>query len=59
MFTVTIVEEVKVNQSHYRAEVPKVFQEVKVPRLPDNGKVVSLMHRPLSHPGNAPGTHFC
>jgi len=27
----------KVNQSHYRLEVPKGFQEVKVPRLRDNG----------------------
>ena len=25
------------NQSHYRPEVPRVFQEVKVPRLRDNG----------------------
>jgi hypothetical protein len=25
-----------VNQSHYRAEVPRVFQEVKVPRLCDS-----------------------
>ena len=28
---------VKVNQSHYRSEVPRGFQEVKVPRLHDNG----------------------
>ena len=28
---------VKVNQSHYRSEVPRGFQEVKVPRLRDNG----------------------
>jgi len=27
----------KVNQSHYRTEVPRGFQEVKVPRLRDNG----------------------
>jgi len=27
----------KVNQSHYRSEVPRGFQEVKVPRLCDNG----------------------
>jgi len=26
-----------VNQSHYRPEVPRGFQEVKVPRLRDNG----------------------
>jgi len=25
----------------------------------DGGKVVSLAHRPLLTPGNAPGTHFC
>ena len=25
----------------------------------DGGKVVSLTHRPPSHPGNAPGSHFC
>ena len=25
----------------------------------DGGKVVSLKHRPLLPPGNAPGTHFC
>ena len=24
----------------------------------DDGKVVSLTHRPPLHPGNAPGTHF-
>ena len=28
---------VNLNQSHYRPEVPRVFQEVKVPRLRDNG----------------------
>jgi len=27
----------KVNQSRYRPEVPRGFQEVKVPRLHDNG----------------------
>jgi len=27
----------KVNQSHYRSEVPRGFQEVTVPRLRDNG----------------------
>jgi len=25
----------------------------------DGGKVVSLTHRPLLPPGNAPGIHFC
>ena len=29
--------EIKNNQSHYRPEVPRGFQEVKVPRLRDNG----------------------
>jgi len=27
----------RVNQSHYRPEVPRGFQEIKVPRLHDNG----------------------
>ena len=27
----------KANQAHYRPEVPRGFQEVKVPRLRDNG----------------------
>ena len=27
----------KVNQSYYRPEVPRGFQEVKVPRLRDSG----------------------
>ena len=30
------VKKKKVNQSHYRPEVPRGFQEVKVPRLRDN-----------------------
>jgi len=51
----------KVKQSHYRPEVPRGFQEVKVPRLrnnePDGGKVVSLTHRPFLPPGNNPGTY--
>jgi len=28
---------IKKNQPHYRPEVPRGFQEVKVPRLRDNG----------------------
>jgi len=28
---------IKANQSHYKPEVPRGFQEVKVPRLRDNG----------------------
>ena len=31
------MQKVKVNQSHYRSEVPRVFHEVKVPSLRDNG----------------------
>ena len=30
------VVKIKVNQSHYRPEVPRGFQEVKVPRLCDS-----------------------
>ena len=30
-------ELVKVNRSHYQSEVPREFQEVKIPRLRDNG----------------------
>jgi len=32
-----LVSSLKVNQSHYRPEVPRGFQEVKVPGLRDNG----------------------
>jgi len=35
--TVCMCVKVKVNQSHYRPEVPRGFQEVKVPRLRNNG----------------------
>jgi len=52
---------VKVNQSHYRPEVPRRFQEVKVLSLTmaqDGGNVVSLTHRPPLPPVNIPGTHF-
>jgi len=38
---------VKVNQPHYRPEVPRGFQEIKVPRLRDNGptgKMVSIVN---------------
>jgi hypothetical protein len=31
------IGKLKVNQSHYRPEVPRGFQEVKVPRLRDSG----------------------
>jgi len=61
LFTTVIIP--KVNQSHYRLEVPRGFQEVKIPRLRDSGpqdggKVVSLTHRPFLPPGNTPGSHF-
>ena len=45
----------KVNQSHYRPEVPRGFQEVKVPRLRDNGGKVVGRFLP---PGNTPGTQI-
>ena len=48
----------KVDQSHYRPEVPRRFQEVKV-MAQNGGKVVSLTHRQFLPPGNTPGTHFC
>jgi len=30
-------DQFKVNHSHYGSEVPRGFQEVKIPRLCDNG----------------------
>jgi len=45
---------VKVNQSHYRPEVPRGFQKLRFPDYvtvaQNGGKVVSLMHRPLFTP---------
>jgi len=42
---------------------PKGSRNIRFPDFmtmaQDGGKVVSLMHRPLLPPGNAPGTHFC
>jgi hypothetical protein len=35
--TLTQLSIIKVNQSHYRPEMPRGFQEVKVPRVRDNG----------------------
>jgi len=32
-----IKKKVKLHQYHYRSEVPRAFQQVKVPRLRDNG----------------------
>ena len=57
-----------VNQSHYRPKVkvkrcPEGSRKLRFPNYvtmaQDGGKVVSLTHRPLLPPGNAPGTHFC
>jgi len=39
----------KVNQSHYRPKVPKGFQEVKVPRLHDNGPIYSVYEDKLQN----------
>ena len=51
---IIIIIIIKLNQSHYRPEVPRGFQEVNVPRLRDNGpgwwQVVSQTHRPLFTP---------
>jgi len=45
---------------------PRCPEDSRKLRFPDNmtmaqddGKVVSLTHRPLLPPGNTPGTHFC
>jgi len=42
---------------------PEGFRKLRSPYFmimaQDDGKVVSLTHRPLLPPGNAPGTHFC
>ena len=42
---------------------PEVSRKLSFPVLmttaPDDGKVVSLTHRPPLPPGNTPGTHFC
>jgi len=37
-FSVISLSKLKVNHSHYRPEVRRGFQEVKVPRLRDNGR---------------------
>ena len=42
---------------------PQVSRKLRFPDFmtmaQDNGKVVSLTHRPPLTPGNTPGTHFC
>jgi len=37
IYTLTYERKVKVNQSHYRSEVSRGFQEVKIPRFYDKG----------------------
>jgi len=58
-----IQKAVKVNQSHYRPEIPEGSRKLRFPgymtMAEDVGKVVSLTHQPLLPPGNTPGTHFC
>jgi len=48
--TLTICSE-KVNQSHFRPEVPRGFQEVKVTMAQNGGKIVNFRHRPPLPPG--------
>jgi len=53
----------KVNQSHYRPEVPRGFQEVKVPGLRDNGPewwYGCQLYAPAAFylPANTPATRF-
>ena len=59
----TLSNVLKVNQSHYRPEMPRGFQELSFPDFmttaQDGGKVVSLTHQPPLPTGNVPGTHFC
>ena len=42
---------------------PEVSRKLRFPDFmttaQDDGKVVSLTHRPPLPPGNIPGTHFC
>jgi hypothetical protein len=59
-----MVVTVKVKQSRYRPGVAqRVSRKLIFPDFmttaQDGGKVVSLMHRPPSPPGNTSGTHFC
>jgi len=53
-----LYSKVRVNQSHYRSEVPTGFQELRftdyVTVAQNVGKVVNLTHRPLLRPGNKP-----
>jgi hypothetical protein len=50
---------IKISSPVTGLEWPRGFQEVKVPMAQDDGKVISLTHRPPLPPGNTPGTHFC
>ena len=51
------------SQSLYRLSYPEGTRKLQFPyyvtTAQDGGKVGSLKHRPLLHPGNTPGTHFC
>jgi len=53
----------KLNQSHYRPEVPRGFQEVTAPTLRDNDPEWWQGCQPYAPavlpPRNTPGTHFC
>jgi len=43
--------EIKIeNQSHYKPEVPSGFQEVKVPRLHENGPFCEIMWKNILQP---------
>ena len=52
------------NQFRYRPRVAQRVPRVRGSQISrqsahEGGKVVSLSHRPIFTPGNAPGTHFC
>jgi len=47
----------KVNQPHYRPEVTRGFQEVKIPRMVV--RLSALRTGRILPSGNTPGTHFC
>jgi len=54
---------VKVKQSRYRpGQAQRVLKKLRFPDFvttaQDDGKVVSLTHRPPLPPRNTPGTHF-
>jgi len=54
----------KVKQSHYRpGQAQRVLTKLRFPdyvtMAQNDGKVVSLTHRPFLPPGNITGIHFC